>query len=44
MIDFTGKTDKEIAKIVVKDNDWLVTDRKCHEGLWHILTQVFFSE
>ena len=41
MIDFTDKTDKQITDIILKDNDWLINDRKCFEGLWTIETQIF---
>lgn len=41
MIDFTGKTDKQITDIVLKDHAWMVNDRKDFEGLWDVETKLF---
>ena len=41
MVDFAGKTDKQIVDMVVKDKAFLATDRKCHEDLWDLENKIF---
>ncbi len=41
MIDFSGRTDKQIVEIIQKDKSWMVTDRQCYEALWEILTKIY---
>lgn len=41
MIDFSGKTDTQIVKMVMKDHNWLVNDRKPWEALWEVETRIF---
>lgn len=41
MIDFTGKTDKKIAEIILKNQDRFANSRKDYEPLWDIETKIF---
>lgn len=41
MIDFTGKTDKQIVDIIQKDKSWMATDREVFEPLWDLNTRIF---
>lgn len=41
MIDFTGKTDKEIIKIVLRLHEWMVNDRRDYEALWELENKLF---
>ena len=41
MIDFTGKTDKQIVDLVLKDKAFLTSDRKDYEDLWELLNKIF---
>lgn len=41
MIDFTGKTDRQIVEIILKNHTMLVNTKRDFEGLWDVETKIF---